>query len=138
MKTKNATRGKQSIAAAMLIGIAVITTAFAAISTLITLILYNTEDPTSLTALLSIAAFVAAGAVGAFINFKLLGKHGTALPYLPSVAALVIFFAISLISGGTLNGGHLMSALCFAAVTILTSLLAKKKRSAGRTHRKRS
>ena len=138
MKTKNSTHGKPSIAATLLIGIAVIAAAFAAISAVIALIMYNTEDPTSKTALLSIAAFVAAGAVGAFINRKLLGNHGSALPYLSSGAALLIFFAISLIAGGELSGGHLMSALCFAAVTVLASLLAKKKRSAGRTHRKRS
>lgn len=138
MKNKSASHATPSFIKAFLLGIAVITAAFAVFSFCITLIVYNTENPTAKTELFSIIAFVLAAATGAFINTRLFGKEKTALPYLSSVAALALFLIISLIAAGALSGGHLMSALCFAVVTVLAAFLAKSRKSARRTRRKRT
>ena len=138
MKNKSVSRGTPSFIKALLLGIAVTAAVFTICSLVISLILYNTENPTSKTELFSIIAFVLSGAISAFVNTKLFGKDNASLPLASATAALALFLVISLISGGALSGGHIMSALCFALVTVLSAFLAKNKKSARRTHRKRA
>ena len=138
MKNKYNSKGTPGFIKSLLIGSAVIAAAFAVASFTIALIIYNTDDPTSKTALLSIIAFVISGAVGAFINTKLFGQRNNALPYLSAACVLILFIIASLISAGALSGGHILSALCFALATLLSAFLAKSKKRARHTHRKRA
>ena len=139
MKNKYASNNTPGFIRGLITGTFVIVATFVLSSFAIALIIYNTDDPTAYVELFSIIAFVLSGAAGAFINTRLFGTGGSALSYLSAIFALALFFIISLISGGMLSGGHLLSALCFALVTILSALLAKKaKNSAKRARRKRS
>lgn len=138
MKNKSSSRTASKSARSLLLGIAIIALAFIACAFVISIILYNTEDPTAAAELLSIVAFVVSGAAGAFINTKLFGKEIAALPYASSGIALILFLAISLVSCGKLSGGHMMSALCFVLITVLSAFLAKNRRYKGRTRRKRA
>ena len=135
MKNKSGYRTAPGFTKASIIGCCAIAVIFTLISFIVTLIVYSTDDPTSKAGLLSIISFVAAGAVGAFINMKLFGKALPAVPYVSSGAALLLFLIISLIAGGRLSAGNLMSALCFAAVTLLVLFLSRSRNSA--KHRRR-
>ena len=136
MKNNYTSQSTPGFIKGILIGTAVIAAAFAIASFAIALIIYSTDDPTAKTGLFSIIAFVLSGAAGAFINTKLFGQRNTALPFISAAFALVLFFIASLISAGSLSGGHILSALCFAVVTLLSAFLAKSKKSARRTHRR--
>ena len=136
MKNKSASHTAPGFAKSLFMGIITLALAFVILSFITAIIIYNTENPTAKTELFSIISLALAGAIGAFINSKLFGKTLPTVPYLCSGAALAVFLIISLITCHTLTGGHLMSALCFAMVSIFAIFLAKNKKSAGRSRKK--
>ena len=134
---KNRFKGKksQSPFISVVLGGVVILIAFLLISLAVTLILYNTPDPTAQTGLYSILSFVLSGALGVFINRKLFGKDSIAAPAASSLTIVIAFLLITLILHQKIPSGNLISALCFAIATILAFLISKKKNPS--KHRRR-
>ena len=117
------------------IGFIIIIFSFIALSLIFTAILYNTSDPTSKSELLSLCAFVLSGAIGAFVNARILG--GGIAAALPSALALLAFFSISAVCSGGISLGSFMSALCFSFATIFALFLANRKKRANRFYHRR-
>ena len=138
MKNKSASHTAPGFIKSLFLGISINALAFIVFAFIIASVAYGTDDPTAMTALLSITAFVLSGAIGTIINVRLFKNGKSSLPYFCTAGSLAIFLIISLIAGGSLSVGHIISAACFALIAVLSALAAKNKKSARRKRRKRS
>lgn len=87
-----------------------------------------TNDPTSLTGAFSLLALVIAGAVSGFLISRLNGDGGVLVSILSSVISTsVMILAGLIIKKGALPLGAVLNLLVFLAVSIVFSLLGKRR-----------
>ncbi len=134
MRKRFKAKNKENPIKSVFIGILTIFITFLVTSFVITIVAYNSSDPTAKTGLFSIISLVLSGAIATFINTKLYGKENVIYPFLSSLTALVIFMITSLIMCGKISGGTLMSALCFTLAAIFAIFIGKMKKHARRRH----
>ena len=95
-----------------------------------------TKDPTSWTGALSLAALFIGGAVSAFVTSRVNGEAGTLIGILSSVTASAIILIIGLIlKKGLLPFGPVINAVAFLAISVIFSILGKKRMKS--THKRR-
>lgn len=110
-----------------LIGTALIFGLFFGISFIVSLIAYNTDNPTSNVKLLSLVSFLLSAAVSGFVNMKIMGGNEFKNPLFSSLIFLSAFFIASTIICGKITLGCIMNILCFLLVSVLFTFLGKRR-----------
>jgi len=112
----------------MLLGAVFAVATVVVMSFLMAVISSLTKNPTSLTGALSLISLILAGAVSAFITSRVNGDGGTLIGILSSVISAFMITAIGLIcKGGALTLGMPLNLLAFIGVSVIFSLLGKKR-----------
>ena len=109
------------------VGFLVIWGSFIILSLIISLILFNGDDPTERTSLFSLIAFIGAGAIGTLINKRLFKLASLNSPIISAVAAVIVYVVTSAIISGKIGIGCLINAVCFILISLLFSAKGNKK-----------
>ncbi len=112
----------------LLIGAGVAIASVAAVSFALALISSFTKDPTALTGAFSLLALVLAGGISGFVTSRVNGEGGTLVGILSAVISTSVMMVAGLIwKGGFLPLGAILNLLVFLAVSVISSLLGKKR-----------
>lgn len=121
-------RKELSLPALSLLGAAFSLVTVIAIALALAIISAFTKDPTSLTGALSLAALLIAGAVSAFTTSRINNDGGAIIGILSSVIASTVILIIGLIiKRGLLPFGSLINVMAFLGISVIFSILGKKR-----------
>lgn len=116
------------LTALMLLGAGFALFVIGAMSMVLAIISSLTNDPTAFTGAFSLLSLIASGAVSGFVTSKANGEGGTLIGILSSVIAASLILLIGLIwKGGMLNLGVALNLIAFIGVSVIFSLLGKKR-----------
>lgn len=87
-----------------------------------------TKNPTALTGILSLVALLLSGAISGFVTSAANGEGGALIGILSTVVSALLILTVGLIwRGGALNLGMLLNLLAFIGISVLFSILGKKR-----------
>ena len=92
---------------------------FTLLSLLITVVCYSGENPTANITLLSMAALIASGGIGSFVNMKLFYDGEFHSPLIAALISAAVYLVISLIASGRLAIPSLINVACFILISLL-------------------
>ena len=121
-------RKEAGLTALMLMGAAFSLGLILAVSLILAAVSLLTDDPTSMTGALSLAALLVAGAISGFVTSRVNGGGGVLVGVLATVIAAAVMLIISLVAdGGRVNLGVLVNVGAYVAISVIASVLGKKR-----------
>lgn len=112
----------------LLIGAGISIASVAVVAFVLAVVSSLTGDPTALTGAFSLLTLVMAGAVSGFITSRVNGEGGVPVGVLSAVISTSLMLLVGLvIKGGLLPLGAILNLLVFLAVSIIFSLVGKKR-----------
>ena len=95
---------------------------------LLALISSFTKNPTALTGILSLIALLLSGAISGYVTSRVNGEGGALIGILSTVVSALLILTVGLIwRGGSLNLGMPLNLLAFIGISVLFSILGKKR-----------
>ena len=109
----------------ILIGVAISVIIFAIATLVLTLICYNTENPTGNLGIFALSALLVSGAAGGFFLSRNKSRFGFGNTVASSIITAMIIMVISMAANGGISTFQLMNSGCYIMTSVLFAILGK-------------